>query len=146
LQGVRLAAVDRAGFHGREFSEAVDFGAHLHGEFARGREHDGFDSALEVHAVQRGQRERRGLARAGVRLRDHVASGHHRGDGLRLHGAGRDKSRAADALHDLVVQSKCFETGQSGLFFPRVGVAGLDVLFIHFARSLTGFARKRKIK
>ncbi len=64
----------------------------LCGELARGREHQGARRTVgnaPVELRENRQHERGGLARAGLRAREHIAVGEHGRDGLGLDGGGR---------------------------------------------------------
>jgi hypothetical protein len=63
---------------------------HLGGELARGREHQRarIASAASAQFLQQRQCEPGGLARAGLRAREHVAAGEHGGNRLGLDGSG----------------------------------------------------------
>ncbi len=99
-----------------------DGGAHfadLLGQFARGgdHEHERALPALGVaQAVERGQREGRGLAGAGLGGGDEVAPFEHEGDGLLLDGRGRFVAQTRDGVQGLVGQAEFVELLHLSLF------------------------------
>ncbi len=105
-QGVRLlaitdAAINDGGAQIGEAGEIAEGGLDLRGEFARGFE-DEHARAGRVLAEFRedGQGERGGLARAGLRAADDVASGEHERDGAELDGRRFDVTHRLDAVHN----------------------------------------------
>ena len=74
-------------------------------ELARWRDHECVRPlALGTsHELQRGQRERRGLARAGLRGGHDVTAGEHHGDGLLLDGGRGGKAEGVHPGEDLLV-------------------------------------------
>jgi hypothetical protein len=75
---------------------------HLHRQLARRDEHEPPRLPLETgvlkQRLQHGQRERRGLACAGFRLREQVAPGNQERNRLALHGCGFFVAECDDGL------------------------------------------------
>jgi hypothetical protein len=106
---------------GQLVGQAAQGVAHLQRQLARGNQHQAFDRpgcarpALEP-ALQQRQREGERLARAGARLRQHVAPGQQRRDRRGLHGGGL---RVAERL-ERVVQRR----GEAEGFERHGGIVG----------------------
>ena len=116
LDAVRLAAVDGQHVH------ALDVGgvllerlADLERELAGRREHQRLRRLLrQVEAGQDRQRERRGLAGAGLREADDVAAGEQRRDGRGLDGGGRLVADIGQRLQHLVAEPEVGERHLGG--------------------------------
>jgi hypothetical protein len=126
-QGAQLLLHGGAAVHGqhRDAEAAavlVDGLRHLHGQLARGHEHErgGLDrravveavgSASERDALQQRERERGGLAGAGGRLAEEVASLDERRDGLALDGRGLLVAQTGERRHELGAETERGERG-----------------------------------
>ena len=111
LRGVALAAVDRQhmqpGHPARVLLEGL---GHLDGELARRHQHQGLRLApRDIDAGEDRQRERRGLAGAGLRLTDEVATLEQRRDGLALDGRRRFVADGRERRDDLGGQAEVGE-------------------------------------
>ncbi len=87
LEGLQLRHVaepahQQGGLQAR--GHAPQLGRHLLGQFPGGREDDGLDLPAILEAVQQGQAEGQGLARAGAALHQQVATPEAGAEGLRL--------------------------------------------------------------
>jgi hypothetical protein len=123
----RRAAVD--GHH-------VDVGAagvlvnglgHLHRQLARGHEHEPTRAAPAVcgrfeKPVQHRQRERGGLAGAGLGLRQHVAAGEQERDGLALDGRRLLVAERGHVLDEAVGETGRGEAGRGGAWRRHVSI------------------------
>jgi hypothetical protein len=103
------AAEDDGGGERQVLAVGADGLFHLRGEFARGREHQGGDAVLAElvglalalgEPVQHGQRERGGLAGAGLGAGEEVHGPRGRPDGLGLDGGGGVVALLADGFQD----------------------------------------------
>ena len=126
---VRLPAVDRQLAHAAlEGGELRHLLRDLHREFARGAKHQHLRRGeRRVHALDRRNRKRRRLARAGLRLPHHVAARQQHRDRLRL---DRRRLLVAD-------------------FFDRLEQLGREVefretLFLHVRRTIPGGGEGRE--
>ena len=92
LLAVTDAAEDDGGFQIGEAREIVKRGFHLRGEFARRfeDEHARAGGVVLAELGKNGQRERGGLAGAGLRAADDVLAGQHQRDGAELDGRRLD--------------------------------------------------------
>jgi len=91
LQGPELGLVGHATHEvgdGQLGHEGVQLGAHLLGQFPRGREDQGLGMAVLRQALQQGQTICEGLARSGAALHQQVTAFEAGLDGLFLHGHG----------------------------------------------------------
>ena len=90
LRALADAAEDHHGAQLDEATVVLGAGGDLGGELARGREHQSARRAALgcAQVLQDRQHERRRLAGAGLRAREHVAAGEHRRNGLALDGSG----------------------------------------------------------
>jgi hypothetical protein len=90
LFAVADAAVDDGGAQVGEAAAIAEGGLHLGGEFAGGFEddHARADGLVGAELRENGKGERGGLARAGLRRADQVASGEDNRDGAQLDGRG----------------------------------------------------------
>jgi hypothetical protein len=101
LPTVADAAKNHSGFQIGEARVIVDGGFHLRGEFARGFEDERARAGRVLPELRKdGQAERGGLAGAGLRTADDVASGEHERDGAELDGRRLDVTHRLDAIHD----------------------------------------------
>ena len=101
LPPVTDAAINDGDFQIGEAREIVDGGFHLRGEFARRFEDERARAGRVLAELRKnGQRERGGLAGAGLRAADDVASGQHERNAAELDGRGRDVTRRAHAFEN----------------------------------------------
>ena len=128
LELVDLRGVGQAAHHGEDavMRGGGDGGAHLAdllGQLARGGDHE-HERALPAlgmaQAVERGQREGRGLAGAGLGGGDEVAPFERERDGLLLDGRGRFVAQARDGFKSLVGQAEFVELLHLSLFSVSV--------------------------
>jgi hypothetical protein len=86
-----LSAVDGNATRAQIVSVLVDGLGNLHGQFARGHQHQRHGRGpvlVGIEQLQNGQREGRGLAGSGGRLTEQVLAGNEMRDGLALNGSG----------------------------------------------------------
>ena len=101
LPSVTDAAINDGDFQIGEAREIADGRFHLRGEFARGFENERARTGrVLVQLCENGQRKRGGLARAGLRAADDVASGKHERNAAELDRRGRDVTRRAHAIEN----------------------------------------------
>ncbi len=100
------AAKDRDGADVGELAQHLEVAVDLHGQLARGREDQGprVLSAAGHKALDDGQREGGGLARAGLGQAEHVAAFEHLGNGLGLDGPGLAEARLGYGAQNVFVQ------------------------------------------
>ena len=101
LPAIADAAKNDGGFQIGEARVIVNGGLHLRGEFARGFEDERARAGRVLAELREdGQGERGGLAGAGLRAADDVASGEHERDGAELDGRRLDITHRLDAVQD----------------------------------------------
>ena len=101
LPAIADAAKNDGGQQIGETRVIVDGGFHLRGEFARGFEDERARAGRVLDELREdGQGERGGLAGAGLRAADDVASGEHERDGAELNGRRLGITHRLDAIHD----------------------------------------------
>ena len=116
LHAVALPAVDRQDVHAAQVrGVALERLADLQGELAGGREHERLRTLLRhVEAREDRQRERRGLAGAGLGEAHDVAAGEERGDGRRLDRRRRLVADVVERLEHRTLEAEVGE-GRGGL-------------------------------
>ena len=94
---------------------------HLHGQLARGHQHETAGVALALgvlkERLQHRQCKRRRLTGAGGRLGQEVSAFNEQRDGLALHGRGFLVPEGGDGCRQLLDQTKTVEPGWSALLF-----------------------------
>ncbi len=130
LHAVALAAVDGEHVHAAHAGRvALERLAHLEGELAGGREHEGLRGLLgHVEVGEDRQRERGRLAGAGLRDAEDVAAGEEGGDRGRLDRGGRLVAHVLECLEHLVGETEVAEGRAGG--GVRVG-GGCGVVSAH---------------
>ena len=107
------AAVDGGQLQAGELGQRAELVGDLGGQFTGGCEHQNPGRAGDrdlQHAVQDGERERRGLAGAGLGQPQDILAGHGRGNGVGLDGPGGIESQSANAAREGLVEPEVIES------------------------------------
>ncbi len=106
-----FAADDAGDLDGRVAAELFHLRGDLGGQFAGGREDQRLHGHVFVRFMQDGQAERRGLARAGASLAEHILAVEDMGNELGLDGGGVFESCLFEAAQDAAAQAHVGEGG-----------------------------------
>ena len=117
LSANMLTSDDEADLHAFGFAEGLEAVADLTCEFAGGADHETLNAdATRFDAVHHRDAEGEGLAGAGFRLADDVASGEEMRNGFLLNFGGFGKAELANAFGDRFGESECVEIHVWSLF------------------------------